>query len=202
MAEFKYWGTTEDSIEIVEAIFALGEYAMLPDLHYPDAHPCIYTKSDASLSAVWDKRPQVFVSGPYTKTSPCLREFNDGSRTVYFYVDEVVGPLLSLTVSRDWIRDGGVEISGGSLFRQAEYWNLGRTKATKASDELKFHYKRICAEIRRHLLPKKIGNINIGICKRAWSLLTSKKAIILNGGYWLDVDGNSIKSIQIGKPKK
>ena len=194
MAEFHFWGAEKDRTQIIEAVLALGDYKLIPDLHYPEPNPQVYERPEQSLFDALSKKIRVYVSGPYSSEPACMEQLKGGRDAGKYYVYEAAGgPLLSLMVPGFKTADGLTELSPGSFSRRAEYWDKAITTPVKASNELKQHYEKILGEIKRHLVRKKLTE-NVWIGAEAWELLSQDKAIILSNGKWWDGKGSFVRS--------
>jgi hypothetical protein len=194
MAEFHFWGAEEDKIAIIKAVLAFGDYQLLPDLHYLDPNPRAYKDAEPALFEALTRKKTLYVLGPYSKKPVFMEELDRGRDDGCYYVSEARGgPILSLSVPGCRVVDGIVELAPGNFSRRSEYWDDAVTTPTKASDELKQHYKLILGEIKRYLVRKKIMQ-PMWIGPEAWELLGQGKAIILRKGKWWDSKGNFVKS--------
>jgi hypothetical protein len=172
----------------------LGDYRLLPDLHYLDPNPRIYKQPERGLFEALTKKKRLYVLGPYSSRPVFMEELNRGRDDGCYYISETKGgPLLSLLVSGCRVVEGVVELAPGSFSYRSEYWDDATIRPIKPSDELKQHYKRILGEIKRHLVRKKITE-NVWIGARALELLNQGKAIILSKGKWWDGKGNFVRS--------
>jgi len=194
MAEFYFWGAEEDSLKIINSILAIGDYTLLPDLHYRDRNPRIYERAEPSLFDSLTRKKRVYVFGPYSKEPAFMEELKRGRDDGNYYVSETKGgPVLSLSLPGYKMIEGVVELVPGNFSRRSDYWDPTLTKMIKASDELKQHYERIRSEIKSRLVRKKVSE-NIWIGAQAWELLSQNKAILLTNGKWWDGKGNFVRS--------
>lgn len=194
MPEFHLWGAEEDRVAIIKSILALGDYQMLPDLHYLDPKPRRYNQPEPSLFEALNKKKRLYVLGPYSSRPVFMEELNRGRDDGCYYISETKGgPVLSLLMPGCRVVERIVELVPGSFSHRSEYWDDARTQPIKPSDELKGHYKRILKEIKRHLVRRQIAE-NVWVGAQAWELLVQEKAIILSKGKWWDGKGNFVRS--------
>jgi hypothetical protein len=196
MASFSFFGVEEDRNKIINSIFALGQYVLLPDVHYEEPRPQILAGPNPVVLKS-DQKARFFVSGPFSKGPPTMTQLKSGRSDGGYYIYEATGgPFLILSLPGCRVVKGITELGPGELYYRSEYWDEAITRPFKPSDELKQHYKIILKAIKPHLVHKKVGpqeNLRwIGLA--AWKLLEDGKAIILDNGKWFDVKGNFVKS--------
>jgi hypothetical protein len=197
MADIAFWGAEEDQNKIVESIFALGKYGLMPDIHYDDPHPHVYTKPSPNLLGSLQKKKRIFISGPFSKASPTMRRLKSGSSDGgYFIYETTGGPFLMLILPGYRSVEGIAELAPGDFYYRSEYWDEAITHPIKPSDDLKEHHKIILKAVKPHLVRKPIGPEKSmkWIGRAAWKLLEDGKAIILSNGKWWDRKGNFVKS--------
>ena len=193
MKEFGFYGIDEDKHRIINAIFTLGDYALIPDLNYDKPTPKIYASSESDLFEAVTRKKRLYVTGPFAEKPVSLRPIKGGQCDGGYYIDEARGgPLLMLSLPGCKQTAGLTELVPGDFFYRAEYWDDKTTHPLKPSDKLKSHYKRIKDTIKEHLVRKSPNNIWIGVA--AWELLIQGKANILYNGNWWDGKWNLVRS--------
>lgn len=78
MTEFHLWGASDDRSAIIKAVLALGDYQLLPDLHYLNPNPRVYKDAEPALFEAISNKKRLYILGPYSKRPVCMEESTEG----------------------------------------------------------------------------------------------------------------------------
>lgn len=193
MAEFNFYATRKDSLEVLHSVFDRGDLRATPNLHYSSTKPESYREPGPELLEALAKRNGVmYLTGRFSNRSLHVREMPNGK----YYIDITYGgPAMGLSLPLRERRGGVWHLGPGTLWHPRSYWNDAITHPIRPSEELKGAYANLVKRIKSVTNKRRIG-VTLWIGAEALSLLGKYRALILVKGKWLDVDGKFVKSNQ------
>jgi hypothetical protein len=183
MSQFDYFGTWEDSWEILDIILNNEDVELIPDMWYETSIPLKFKQVDENLKNILRKKRRLFILGKYFSIyPPCLKKKEDGPMIgKYNLYANYGGPSLDLSLPVCFEKDNIINFGSGILSYPKEFLNPHTGIWENSTQNLKDAYKRICSLLKKHLIRHKI-NSNIWIGNNALTLLKAGKAQIYDKG--------------------
>ncbi|HJT34424.1 MAG TPA: hypothetical protein VJ783_20500 [Pirellulales bacterium] len=117
VAEFSFFGTWNDSWELLGSILEVEGPKFVPDLKYDTDEPLFISTVDDSFKAMMLERRHTFIwSSNFSVFPPLLRRISAGAAKGKYFVDlSARGPALELTLPVCYRGARGLELGAGVL---------------------------------------------------------------------------------------
>ncbi len=196
MAEFHFYGSYDDTLQILQALLRYDGIAFTPRLNYPGPIPPSFHDVTNELRDAIHINRGLILTGPFSETPLVLQEITGGKYDGTFVLDTTRGgPFLELELPMCKKLDGvHWHLGPGSLFHPREFWDESGNNRIPLSGSSKAAYEFLVNAIKSVVRRKKIGESTRWIGPSAISLLDRAEALILVQGNWLSSNGEVVKS--------
>jgi hypothetical protein len=183
MAEFSYYTTFNESLDLLRDIVAVCKLRVIPDVGlFPRPEAPSFEEVTAGVVEQLRKRRALFLAGSFTTRPPEMRMLSGGANAGKYYVSEDRGgPLVQMALSTITVVSGLPIIVGGDIGHQRQYIDPVSDQEVSASPELKRAFKCIVATAKKHLVQHQLG-AKIWIGPEALRLLKAGEAHIHDRG--------------------
>jgi hypothetical protein len=153
MSEFKYYGSWDDSWEIISLILQLKQFVIFGDIAYKTKKTQEIQSREEMDKYLLESTRSVFISSDLFTKYPVI--FHGPNKNGDYSVNQLVsGPFLELTLSCQTQLDGKICFYAGSFFFQPYIIDPASNTQIKASDELRTSFSVIKKNISKSLIRK------------------------------------------------
>ncbi len=187
MAQFTFYASETDRIQILNAILIQRNYTFIGNRCYQEPKPCLFDKMCQALLDNISVNKLLFIKGPFSKLRIQMDQLKGGEYAGSYVVQQNMGgPLLEMSLPGSRREGELVNLTPGDLFYALYYWGLDGEKTFRPTEELKLHYQLLIKTIKKHLIRYDVGH-RIWIGNDACHLLEQGAAKILSRGKWLTI---------------
>jgi hypothetical protein len=154
MAKFSFLGTWNDSWDILDALFATGEYSLLPDLDYDNPEPIFATRLDDALKDIMLVHRDGYLWSPkFSLYPPGMWRVEEGEKAGKYNVDSWRGgPCLRLFLPACYIENGAIQLAPGALYSPKWTIKPGSDVPESPSAAVRKGFQAVKALIKRQLV--------------------------------------------------
>lgn len=178
MAQFDFFGTWEDSWEILEKVIMTFNCKLIPDLWYSSEIINMYEAVTEDLKLHLVKRRHLFILKQIDEVSMngFLKNRAIHSNGQYRIDPEIFGETIELTLPACYKNNNITMLGLGMLTYCREYYNFTKNSWEKPTNELKTFYADLRKVIRRCIISKKYPKGKIWIGRDAFRKVSEGKA--------------------------
>jgi hypothetical protein len=177
MPIFYYIATFEESMIMLEKIFKEG-FRVIPNQTYEQPHANEYNFVTDELTKLLHDGPGIYLSGPFTRFSPCFQHLDSGPASGKYVIDLLTqGPLLQALLARLNYVQGVPTLLLGFVSCQKEFKNPENGRLEPASPEVKGAYRLVVSTMKKSLMKHALAK-EFPIGSEALQLVQEGKAVI------------------------
>ena len=182
MPLFAYYGTFDESLDIVRALCAQG-LSIIPHTGALDAPAAPRFESvDDDLVSQFRKSTQFYITGPFTQFPIRFKQLKTGPKAGKYLIDESSADslLLQASIARVNLVDGKPRLIWGNIILQKTYRDSSTGEWRRPSEELREAYKRVVTLVKKKA-KRYVAGVPIRIAPGALALFERGEAHIARG---------------------
>lgn len=180
MSDFVFFGTWDDSWQVLAAILEYPGYSIIPDSRYTDSVPFRTSTVNTELKKMCRERGAAFIwSTAFSLLPPVLVRIEEGKNAGKYFLDlSRGGPGLGLHLPGCYEQNGKTQLAPGSLWYPKKTFDVQSREWTPASASLRLGYREVRANIKNQLVPLQVETTRILIGEVAKGLVENGQACL------------------------
>ena len=181
MAQFDFYGSWEDSWQVVESILLNKKIKVLPDMWYVEPVPKYFTKLNEELKQLLLKKRRLFLAhNEVSIYQPLFKQCKTGVMTgKYSIFSDWGGPFLDLTLPGFFDIEGVIQLGPGTLTYPKFVQHPKTLQIEQTGPEIKEAYKEICGVIKKVMIRQKRNSKNFLIGADGLNVMKTKDVYIV-----------------------